>query len=311
MTGPVTYVEIRHETRESRNLATGFWAVAQRCSAAFAGLKACATLASVLRCIVLISCFRVFVALSVAASLGPTLAAQRGRGAAPQGAPPPPRAAAPIDLTGYWVSLVTDDWRWRMVTPPKGDVLYLPVNAEGRRVANEWDPAKDEAAGEQCRAYGAGGLMHLPGRLHISWQDDQTLVIEADAGTQTRVLRFGANVPANEPASWQGYSIAQWEMDGGAGRRGRPSTVKPVHGSLKTVTTRLKPGYFRRNGVPYSENAMLTEYWTTLTDEGVDYLVVTNTLDDPTYLAQPYVRSVQFKRQPDNKGWKPTPCTAR
>ncbi len=237
--------------------------------------------------------------------------AQRGRGAAPE-PPATPRAAAPIDLTGYWVSLVTDDWRWRMVTPPKGDVLYLPVNGEGRRAANDWDPAKDEAAGEQCRAYGAGGLMHLPGRLHILWRDDQTLVVEADAGTQTRVLHFAAAPPADEPLSWQGYSVAQWENDGPpAGRRGRPLTARPVHGSLKTVTTRLKPGYFRRNGVPYSEGAVLTEYWTTLTDEGVDYLVVTNILEDPKYLAQPYVRSVQFKKQRDNKGWRPTRCEAR
>jgi hypothetical protein len=241
-----------------------------------------------------------------------SLQAQRGRGGVPQGPPPAPRTAAPIDLAGYWVSLVTDDWRWRMVTPPKGDVLYLPVNAEGRRVANEWDPEKDRAAGEQCRAYGAGGLMHRPGRLHISWQDDRTLVVEADAGTQTRVLRFGGSAPqTNEPPSWQGYSIAEWEMDGaGGGRRGRPSNVKPAHGSLKTVTTRLRPGYFRRNGVPYGQNAVLTEYWTTLADEGVDYLVVTNILDDPEYLAQPYVRSVQFRKQPDNNGWRPTPCEA-
>src|SRR5262249_39614638 len=138
-----------------------------------------------------------------------SLQAQRGRGAPP--APPAaPRAAAPIDLTGYWVSLVTDDWRWRMVTPPKGDVLYLPVNAEGRRAAEAGDPAKDKAAGEQCRAYGAGGLMHLPGRLRISWQDDRTLVVEADAGTQTRVLHFGGEAPAGEAPSWQGYSTALW-----------------------------------------------------------------------------------------------------
>jgi hypothetical protein len=250
--------------------------------------------------------------------------AQRGRGGAAQGPPATPRVAAPIDLTGYWVSLVTDDWRWRMVTPPKGDVLYLPVNAEGRRAAEAWDPAKDEAAGEQCRAYGAGGLMHLPGRLHIAWQNDRTLVVEADAGTQTRVLHFasvpdGSQAPTTPPAvpdgsqapSWQGYSIAQWENDGApAGRRGRAMNVKPVHGSLKTVTTRMKPGYFRRNGVPYSANAVLTEYWTTLSDEGAEYLVVTNILEDPQYLAQPYVRSVQFKKQSDNKGWKPTPCEA-
>jgi hypothetical protein len=254
--------------------------------------------------------FAVFAVFAFSLPLATTTSAQRGgRGGAPQAPPAVPRAAAPIDVTGYWVSLVTDDWRWRMVTPPKGDVLYLPVNAEGRRTAEAWDPAKDKAAGEQCRAYGAGGLMHLPGRLRISWQDDRTLVVEADAGTQTRVLHFGGDAPAGEAASWQGYSIAQWEIDGATGgRRGRPMNVKPAHGSLRTVTTRLKPGYFRRNGVPYSANAVLTEYWTTLTDEGADYLVVTNVLEDPQYLAQPYVRSVQFRKQPDNKGWKPTPC---
>ena len=248
------------------------------------------------------------IVLVVAVGASISLDAQR-RGGAPQGPPPPPRAAAPIDVTGYWVSLVTDDWRWRVVTPPKGDVLYLPVNAEGRRVADAWDPAKDAAAGEQCRPYGAGGLMHLPGRLHITWQDDRTLVVEADAGMQTRVMHFGAAAPASEPPSWQGYSVAEWENDGAAGgRRGRATNVRPAHGSLKTVTTHLRPGYLRPNGVPYGANSVLTEYWTTLTDEGVDYLVVTNVLEDPQYLAQPYVRSVQFKRQADGKGWHPTAC---
>jgi hypothetical protein len=240
---------------------------------------------------------------------------QRGqRGGQPAGPPPVPRAAAPIDLTGYWVSLVTDDWRWRMVTPPKGDVLYLPVNAEGRRAAESWDPVKDEAAGEQCRGYGAPGLMHLPGRLHITWDDDATLRVDVDTGTQTRLFHFDADAKsATQQVSWQGYSVAQWEIDGAGGRRGRAASAgaPPRHGSLKVVTTRLRPGYFRKNGVPYSANAVLTEYWTTLTDTGADYLVVTNFLEDPQYLAQPYVRSVQYKRQPDARGWRPTTCSAR
>jgi hypothetical protein len=262
----------------------------------------------------------VVVTLAATLAMSPPIGAQRGgRGGPPAGPPPAPRAAAPIDLTGYWVSLVTDDWRWRMVTPPRGDVLYLPVNAEGRRTADAWDPAKDEAAGEQCKGYGAPGLMHLPGRLHISWENDSTLVLEADAGTQTRVFHFAVNAgsapgaSAPTQASWQGYSVAQWEVDGAVGRRGRAGgpPAGPRHGSLKVVTTHLRPGYFRKNGVPYSANAVLTEYLTTLTDEGVDYLVVTNFLEDPQYLAQPYVRSVQFRRQADAKGWHPTACDAR
>jgi hypothetical protein len=258
-----------------------------------------------------------FLALAATLWLAPGVGAQRGgRGGAPQGPPPTAKAAAPIDISGYWVSLVTDDWRWRMMTPPKGDYLYLPLNPAARQAADNWDPSKDEAAGEQCKGYSAPSLMHLPGRLHIVWQDEATLKVEADAGTQTRVFHFGAtgsdsksgSDPAN--ASWQGYSVAQWENDGARGR-GRAAAAPPKHGSLKVVTTRLRPGYFRKNGIPYSANAVLTEYFTTLTDTGTDYLVVTNFLDDPQYLAQPYVRSVQFKRQPDAKGWNPTACSAR
>jgi hypothetical protein len=249
-------------------------------------------------------------ALAAALWLAPVVDAQRGgRGGTP-GPPPTAKAAAPIDISGYWVSLVTDDWRWRMVTPPKGDYLYLPLNPAGRQSADAWDPAKDEAAGEQCKGYGAPSIMHLPGRLHITWEDDSTLKLDADAGTQTRVFHFGAAQPQAAQPSWQGYSIALWDIDGG-GRRGRAPAAPARHGSLKTVTTRLRPGYFRKNGIPYSANAVLTEYFTTLSDGGVDYLVVTNFLEDPQYLAQPYVRSVQFKRQADAKGWNPTACSAR
>ena len=248
-------------------------------------------------------------ALAATLWLTPPVDAQRGgRGGAAAPALPP-KAAAPIDISGYWVSLITDDWRWRMMTPPKGDYLYLPLNPAGRQAADAWDPAKDEAAGEQCKGYGAPSIMHLPGRLHVTWENDTTLKLDVDAGTQTRVFTFGA--PAAQAApSWQGSSVAQWEIDGG-GRRGRAAAAPARHGSLKVVTSRLRAGYFRKNGVPYSENAVLTEHYTTLTDEGIDYLVVTNILDDPAYLAQPYVRTVQFKRQPDGKGWNPTACSAR
>src|SRR6187431_2535717 len=98
--------------------------------------------------------------------------AQRGgRG----GPPPAPKDAAAVDLTGYWVSVITEDWKLRMVTPKKGVYDTLTLNAEGRRVGDTWDPARDEATGEQCRAYGAANIMRLPGRLHVTWQDANTL----------------------------------------------------------------------------------------------------------------------------------------
>jgi hypothetical protein len=155
------------------------------------------------------------------------------------------------------VSIVTEDWRYRMVTAPKGDHPGVPLNAEGNRVANAWDPAKDEAAGDQCKAYGAAGVMRAPGRLHITWADDNTIKVETEAGTQTRLFHFNVSAPAGSPA-WQGDSSAGWEMAGG-GLRGRGSGA--AGGSLKVVTTRMRPGYAMKNGVPYGENAVLTEYF--------------------------------------------------
>src|SRR5712692_3026861 len=117
--------------------------------------------------------------------------AQRGgqRGGAVT-APPSAKASAPIDLTGYWVSVVTEDWRWRMITPEKGSYPSIPLNAEGRRVADAWDPAKDEAEGNECKAYGAGNIMRMPTRVHITWENDNALRVETDTGMQTRLFQF-------------------------------------------------------------------------------------------------------------------------
>jgi len=245
-------------------------------------------------------------------------AAQRGA----QQPPAPARAIAPVDLTGYWVSIVTEDWRWRMMTPAKGDYASVPLNAEGTRVAGTWDPATDEAAGESCRSYGAPAIMRVPGRLHITWQDDNTMRIDTDAGTQTRLLRFAGSDPTfgsdpgnpksgsdpgNNP-TWQGRSAAIWESSGG-GRRG---AAPILGGSLKVVTTGLRPGYLRKNGVPYSANTILTEYYNvTHEDNGDSWLIVTTVVQDPRYLNGRFFTSSHFKKQPDASGWTPTPCAAR
>src|SRR6266700_4860128 len=229
-----------------------------------------------------------------------------GRGGAPQ-PPPTAQAGAPIDLTGYWVSLVTGDWRFRMITPPKGDYTSMPLNAEARKIADAWDPAKDEAAGEQCKSYGAPALMRVPGRLHITWRDDQTLRLEMDAGTQTRLFAFGP--PQSQGGDWQGVSKASWEylpaavIDTLAPNRNAPDRRA---GSLKVITTNFKSGYLRKNGVPYSANAVLTEYFDRVTEpNGDSYLVVTSTVEDPTYLNQPFMLSTHFKKQADASGWNP------
>jgi hypothetical protein len=245
------------------------------------------------------------VVLSIVAGIffiGTSAYAQRGGGA--RGGPPPTgRGAAAIDLTGYWVSVINEDWRLRMVTPPKGEYDALTLNAEGRRVGNTWDPDRDEKAGEQCKAYGAANIMRLPGRLHITWENDNTLRIDTDTGTQTRQFHFNAAAPG-EP-TWQGYSAASWQF--GPGARGVTRT-----GNLKVVTTNLRAGYIRKNGAPHSDKAVVTEYYDINTMPNGDlWMTVTTRIDDPVYFARPLINTTDFKKLPNNAGWNPTPCTVK
>lgn len=246
---------------------------------------------------------RIFLLLVAIHAGATTAAAGQARGAQPA-APATARASAPIDLTGYWVSVVTQDWRWRMVTPAKGDYGSIPITLEAKKIGDAWDPAKEAAAAEPCTSYGAPALMSVPTRLRISWQDDTTLKVETDAGLQTRLFHFsGAPPPA--AAGWQGTSSAEWESRGAGGAR-------PAGGSLKVLTKDFRAGYLRRNGVPYSANAVLTEYWDLATERNGDRrITLTSMVEDSIYLREPWVTALQFKKEPDGAKWDPTPCSAR
>lgn len=236
---------------------------------------------------------------------------------------------APVDLTGTWVSLVTEDWQFRMITPAKGNIENLPINAEAEKVANAWDPARDEAAGNACQAYGAPTIMREPGRVRIAWASGgNALRVEMDSGQQTRLFHFaGATTPAARPAGWQGFSQASWEYVGGfdpltvgaeppGGRRGRGARAggpaRAPGGALKVVTTHLRAGYLRKNGVPFSTNATVTEYYDLFKEpNGPDWFVVTTIVTDPQYLNTPWVTTSHFKKEPDGSKWAPTPCAVK
>ena len=212
------------------------------------------------------------------------------------------RDAAPIDLTGYWVSYVTENWRYRMVTPAKGEYRRIPSSPAAVPIINAWDPSADERAGTQCKSYGAGAIMNVPGRLHVTWQDANTLRIDTDAGTQTRLLRFTVRGSSKTTrTTWQGESTARWE-----------SVAAPDKGgSLSVVTTNMRAGYLRKNGVPYSERTTVSEHFdiAPLSDGG-QLLLVNTVIEDPVYLNGPYIVSPHFKKEPDGSKWDPTPCSS-
>ena len=290
-------------------------------------------------------------AIALLCIFGTSLYGQAGRGGR-AGPPSTAKASAPIDLTGYWTAVITEDWHMRMQTAPKGDFGVgapgavvvpgggafglgsnpsdggnIPYKTKGGQAAMKWDPAKDESEGNQCKAYGAPGVMRLPTHLHINWQDDNTLQVESDAGTQTRTFHFvppqpagqinfqsGAYVPAEtvkmDPppggqSSWQGYSVAQWTIMGGERSFERG-------GSLKVITTHLRSGYYWKNGMPYTENAVLTEHYRTLgLPDGSTWIILVQTMDDPEFLTQPFAVNYHFKKLADASKWHPSPCAVR
>jgi hypothetical protein len=255
-----------------------------------------------------------FAAAAVANQAGMLAQGRAGQAAQPPQPPPTPRAAAPIDLTGYWVSIVNEDWRWRMVTPPKGDYASVPLNDAGRKLADTWDTSKDG----RCEAYGAAALMRMPTRLHVTWESDTVLKIETDAGQQTRRLLFDKSRPAPSARSLQGFSLAEWDRGparaGGAGRGGRGTEAQtaPAPGAnLKVITNHLIGGWLRKNGVPYSEDAVVTEYFDRFAaPNGDDWLAVTTMVTDPKYLNTDFVTSSHFKKESDGSKWSPSPCKA-
>ena len=290
-----------------------------------------------------------FLLMAAAIAFGRSdVSAQRGaggqRGAGPAAAPQTARTRGPVDFTGTWVSVVTEDWRWRMVTPPKDQsaAASIPVNQEARRVAQSWDLDADNKGGNQCRAFGVGGINRQPGRLRISWQDDNTLKFEYDAGTQTRVLYFDRAAQPPAEKTWQGFSRADWEGPGvgrgaapvgdnrvtggglpgaagvpgggGQGLRGGPPPRGQARinsgANLKIVTTNFREGYLRKNGIPYSEQAVITEYIHRLPTHpnGDNWLQVITIVEDPRYLTQPYYTSTNFRLEPNDAGFRPTPC---
>ena len=238
-----------------------------------------------------------------------TLAAAQGQRAVERGPaaelPKTLKAAAPIDLAGTWVSVITEDWRWRMMTPPRYDYAAIPLNAHGREVADNWDPRADETDNLQCKIFGAVGVMRQPGRLKIEWTDDNTLRVDTDAGTQTRVFQFGKPAATPGKRTWQGNSVAIWEA------RSANNQAKSAR-YLKVTTTNMLAGYLRKNGVPYGDSAVLTEYYDLFQErDGTTMMFVTAVVQDPVYLEQRYIVISHFRKEPDGSKWDPSPCSAR
>jgi hypothetical protein len=131
---------------------------------------------------------------------------------------------------------------------------------------------------------------------------------------QTRVFHFDDSTQPGA-RSLQGHSRAVWRRTlpasnpFGISVPGGPPAGPG--GGLDVVTTNLEAAWLRRNGVPYSQDAVVTEHFDRFTGpSGSDWLVVTTIVEDPQYLATPFITSTHFRREADGAGWSPAPCRA-
>ncbi len=213
-------------------------------------------------------------------------------------------------MTGYWVSVVTEDWRWRMLVAEPGDVENgIPLNQAGRELAEAWRPDGNEL--ESCLVFGGAGIMRYPGRLYISWENEETLRMDFSAGEQARLLHFNdTDASSNTASSLQGYTSANWYKERQTRGMGFGGPVRSFEGgNLRSVTQNLTPAFLQRNGVPYSDQATIESSYKVIdAPNGDRWLIITSVVNDPVYLQQHWITSTNFKYEENGDNWDPISC---
>src|ERR1700682_3329406 len=198
------------------------------------------------------------------------------------------------DFVGEWAARYHEDQTERIAGPDIGDYLGIPLNDAARLRADSWDASILTLPEWQCRPHPADYGTRGPANLRV-WKD-------VDPATQ-QVMSYHTHVqwqaqertiwmddrphPAEDaPHTWQGFSTGKWEGN-----------------QLTVITTHLKESYVRRNGVPRSDRAILIEHWI----RHGDYLTLVSIIDDPVYLAEPFIRTTNWAFDP-GQAMEPYPC---
>jgi len=192
-----------------------------------------------------------------------------------------PGAFAQADFAGTWGARYQEDFPERIPGPELGDYLGLPINAAARQFADSWDPSRITLPEEQCRVHVSPYIYRGPLNLRI-WEErdpatQELVAIKHTISTydQTRTIYMdGRPHPPDIAAhTWMGFSTGQWEGD-----------------MLTVSTSHIKQGWIRRNGLPMSDKATLTEHFV----RNGDVLTRISVTHDPVYLTEPLVKSEDF-----------------
>lgn len=189
------------------------------------------------------------------------------------------------DLSGVWQPRYHEDFPERIPGPELRDYLGLPINDAARQFADSWDSSRIALPEEQCRVHVSPYILRGPLNLRIWYekhpltQDVVAIKMYSSTYEQTRTIWMdGRPHPGpNARHTWMGFSTGRWDGD-----------------MLVVETTHIKQGWIRRNGVPMSDRATMTEY---IVRNG-DMITHAMLLIDPVYLAEPLVKSEEFFKAP-------------
>jgi hypothetical protein len=202
-------------------------------------------------------------------------------------------AFAQVDFSGEWAPRFYEDQPERVAGPELGDYLGLPVTDAARMRADTWDASIQTLPEWQCRPHSADYIWRGPSNLHITKEVDP--VTREITAFHAEWLRSVDNIyyldgrphpSANAAHTWGGFATAKWE------------------GNILTVNvTHLKEGYIRRNGMPRSDLATVTEHWM----RHGNWLTVVTIVNDPVYLTEPFIRSTDYELD-QRQQVPPYPC---
>jgi len=204
-------------------------------------------------------------------------------------------AFAQMDLAGEWAPQFHEDQPERLGGPDVGDYAGLPINDAARMMADAWNADILSVPEHQCKPHPSDYSPRGPAQLQI-WKEVDPVSREVIAwrthiqwqAPERWIYMDGRPHPDEFAAhTWQGFSTGEW-----------------IGQILKVTTTHLKKGWIRRNGVPRSDQAELTEYFW----RHGDYLTWTVIINDPMYLTEPMLRSSDFRWSPGQNVGN-YPCT--
>lgn len=204
-------------------------------------------------------------------------------------------AAAQMDFTGEWAVVPAQD---NIDNPHLGEYVGIPLSAEAIRRAEIWDASIQSLPEWQCRPHSAAYIKRGPSNMRI-WKEVDPASREIVAfhaewlrSTDTAIYLDGRpRPPPYAGHTWAGFSTGEWQGD-----------------RLKVTTTHMKQDYYRRNGVPQSDRARLSEYLIRRRFRDEDYLTWVIVAYDEVYLTEPLIRSTEY-RLDLNQRIPPYPCT--